>query len=88
MMNTALWNPSSQKLMNAEEDEAGKLAAFRAKFGRGWDVENASESAENAKSEEKPADNLMDLISGFGQEAGAKAPKKPKEGAKGQTQKK
>lgn len=37
--NTPLWNPSSQKLMNVEEDEAGKLAAFRAKFGRGWDAD-------------------------------------------------
>ena len=37
--NTPLWNPSSQKLLNVEEDEAGKLRAFRAKFGRGWDAE-------------------------------------------------
>jgi hypothetical protein len=37
--NAPLWNPSSQKLLNVEEDEAGKLAAFRAKFGRGWDAE-------------------------------------------------
>lgn len=35
--NNPLWNPSSQKLLNVEEDEAGKLAAFRAKFGTGWD---------------------------------------------------
>lgn len=39
--NTPLWNPSSQKLLNVEEDEAGKLRAFRAKFGRGWDAETA-----------------------------------------------
>jgi hypothetical protein len=37
--NSPLWNPSSQKLLNVEEDEAGKLAAFRAKFGRGWDAD-------------------------------------------------
>lgn len=37
--NAPLWNPSSQKLLNVEEDEAGKLAAFRAKFGRGWDTD-------------------------------------------------
>ena len=36
--NSPLWNPSSQKLMNIEEDEAGKLRSFRAKFGRGWDA--------------------------------------------------
>lgn len=37
--NAPLWNPSSQKLLNVEEDEAGRLAAFRAKFGRGWDTD-------------------------------------------------
>jgi hypothetical protein len=37
--NSPLWNPSSQKLLNIEEDEAGKLRSFRAKFGRGWDAE-------------------------------------------------
>jgi hypothetical protein len=37
--NAPLWHPSSQKLLNVEEDEAGKLAAFRAKFGRGWDTD-------------------------------------------------
>jgi hypothetical protein len=26
-----------------EEDEAGKLAAFRAKFGRGWDADTDAE---------------------------------------------
>ncbi|KAJ9200115.1 hypothetical protein DTO166G4_1868 [Paecilomyces variotii] len=36
--NSLLWNPSSTKLMNVEEDEAGRLAAFRAKFGRSWDA--------------------------------------------------
>jgi hypothetical protein len=34
-----MWNPSSQKLLNVEEDEAGKLRSFRSKFGRGWDAE-------------------------------------------------
>ncbi|KAJ4348371.1 uncharacterized protein N0V89_009745 [Didymosphaeria variabile] len=54
--NTPLWNPSSQKLLNVEEDEAGKLAAFRAKFGRGWDAEQGKGTAK--------ADHFMDLISG------------------------
>lgn len=39
--NTALWNPSSQKLLNVEEDEAGKLRRFRQRFGRGFDVDAA-----------------------------------------------
>ena len=36
--NAPLWNPSSQKLLSVEADEAGKLRAFREKFGRGWDA--------------------------------------------------
>jgi predicted secreted protein len=34
-----MWNPSSQKLLNIEEDEAGRLKRFRQRFGRGFDVE-------------------------------------------------
>lgn len=41
--NTVLWNPSSQKLLNIEEDEAGRLRKFRARFGRGFDSEAAEE---------------------------------------------
>ena len=37
-----LWNPSSQKLANVEEDEAGRLKRFRKRFGRGFDVEALS----------------------------------------------
>lgn len=47
--NTPLWNPSSQKLLNVEEDEAGKLAAFRAKFGRGWDAETGGQVSYGAR---------------------------------------
>ncbi|KAH7055500.1 hypothetical protein B0J12DRAFT_569144 [Macrophomina phaseolina] len=57
--NHPLWNPSSQKLLNVEEDEAGRLRAFRAKFGRGWD----SEVTEDA--EEESEESLLDLISGY-----------------------
>ncbi len=46
------------------------MRAFREKFGRGWDVERmedgGEEGADGGKGRE---DNLMDLISGFGQEA-------------------
>ena len=41
-----MWNPSSQKLMNVEEDEAGKLRAFRERFGRGWDAEGTIDASE------------------------------------------
>ncbi|KAK2808100.1 hypothetical protein FQN50_005018 [Emmonsiellopsis sp. PD_5] len=43
--NAPLWNPSSEKLRNVEEDEAGRLAAFRSKFGRGWDAAGAAAGA-------------------------------------------
>lgn len=77
--NTPLWNPSSQKLLNIEADEAGKLRAFREKFGRGWDAralketDESDEAGVSGKGEEgETDDNLMDLISGFGQQAEAK----------------
>ena len=38
--NTPLWNPSSQKLQNVEADEAGKLRAFRERYGRGYDAQS------------------------------------------------
>ncbi|KAL6715589.1 hypothetical protein ACLMJK_006550 [Lecanora helva] len=77
--NTPLWNPSSQKLLNMETDEAGKLRAFREKFGRGWDAtrnldketdeEGGEEGDGQIKGSRQEEDNLMDLISGYGQEA-------------------
>ncbi|KAI0192125.1 hypothetical protein F4808DRAFT_378558 [Astrocystis sublimbata] len=39
--NHPLWNPSDKTLQNVEVDEAGKLAAFRERFGRGWDASHA-----------------------------------------------
>lgn len=52
--------------MNMEVDEAGKLRAFREKFGRGWDAERMDSGEEDTEKEE----SLMDLISGFGGEEG------------------
>ncbi|KAJ5172073.1 hypothetical protein N7492_004666 [Penicillium capsulatum] len=80
--NSLLWNPSSSKLMNVEEDEAGRLAAFRGRFGRGWDANapaaetkdaasgKAGEEAAKAQAQadQEEEDNLLDLISSFGQE--------------------
>lgn len=72
--NTALWNPSSQLLLNVEEDEAGKLRSFRAKFGRGWDAERKDVHAEAlGEGQEDQEESLMDLITGFGQEMEAEA---------------
>lgn len=57
-----------------ETDEAGKLRAFREKFGRGWDASRMEEGEEDGKEDggeggrepEEREDNLMDLISGYG----------------------
>ncbi len=68
--NTPLWNPSSQKLLSLEADEAGRLRAFREKFGRGWDAERMQDEDTDA-AENQEEDNLMDLIGGYGQEAEA-----------------
>ncbi|KAI6246542.1 hypothetical protein HI914_05271 [Erysiphe necator] len=37
--NHPLWQPSSAALRNVETDEAGRLRAFRKRFGHGWDAE-------------------------------------------------
>lgn len=42
--------------MDVEEDEAGKLAAFRAKFGTAWDADQGKGTAK--------VDHFMDLLSG------------------------
>lgn len=72
-----LWNPSSRKLLSVEADEAGKLRAFREKFGRGWDAERMDSEEEGEKEE-----NLMDLISesGSGKEEGEGNKEKEKKG--------
>ncbi|KAI0124069.1 hypothetical protein BJ170DRAFT_686440 [Xylariales sp. AK1849] len=49
--NHALWNPSERSLKNVEVDEAGKLAAFRGRFGRGWDAPAVAAEADAAADE-------------------------------------
>ncbi|KAJ6099677.1 hypothetical protein N7467_001212 [Penicillium canescens] len=91
--NSLLWNPSSSKLMNVEDDEAGRLAAFRARFGRGYDVNTPAEPVDpkdaaavkekeaaakaQADAEQEEEDNLLDLISSFGQNEAPPPEKKP-----------
>ena len=60
--NHPLWQPSLDSLRNVEQDEAGRLRAFREKFGRGWDLD--SEAVEEQGIEGKEEGSLMDLISG------------------------
>lgn len=63
-----MWNPSSNKLRNVEEDEAGRLKKFRKKFGRGWDGDIGGEDEDGTdgamEGEDEEAD-LGDLMSGF-----------------------
>ena len=51
--NSPLWNPSSKALANVEADEAGRLAAFRARFGRGFDA--SKELDREAQSQSGPS---------------------------------
>ncbi|KAL4881593.1 hypothetical protein BJY04DRAFT_188404 [Aspergillus karnatakaensis] len=89
--NSIVWNPSSSKLMNLEDDEAGRLAAFRAKYGRGFDVSSAKsegeadekglseaerEQAQAQREAEEEDDNMLDLISSFGQNEAPVGPKR------------
>lgn len=61
--NTLLWQPSEKSLRNVELDEAGKLAAFRDRFGRGFD---ASAADGGAGAEDKNADDdFADLMAGY-----------------------
>lgn len=48
MRNSLLWNPSSKELLNVEDDEAGRLAGFRARFGRGYDLGKEAAATSNA----------------------------------------
>lgn len=52
--NAPLWNPSSKELQNVEEDEAGRLAGFRARFGKSFDA-NKEMAATTANVDEKMA---------------------------------
>lgn len=37
MRNHPLWNPRVARLNEIEDDDAGKLRAFRERYGRAWD---------------------------------------------------
>ncbi|KAL7922184.1 hypothetical protein ACQKWADRAFT_293789 [Trichoderma austrokoningii] len=47
--NTLLWQPSEKSLRNVELDEAGKLAAFRERFGRAYDATAAAAAAQTVE---------------------------------------
>lgn len=69
--NTLLWQPSEKSLKNVELDEAGRLAAFRERYGRAYDAaaqpaEEGAEAAPNAAPEEDLG--YADLITSYAQE--------------------
>ncbi|UKZ58086.1 hypothetical protein TrVGV298_011951 [Trichoderma virens] len=74
--NTLLWQPSEKSLRNVELDEAGKLAAFRERFGRGYDAtaqavegevegEKAAEQVAAQPVEEDAGLNFEDLLAEY-----------------------
>jgi hypothetical protein len=71
--NTPLWNPSSTRLRTVEADSAGRLRAFRARFGRGWDAVQgtAKEVAKEAEEGENEGLRVLRGEDGEGTESGA-----------------
>ncbi|KAG5951806.1 hypothetical protein E4U53_002245 [Claviceps sorghi] len=64
--NTLLWQPSEKSLRNVELDEAGKLAAFRERFGRAFDATALSEDEGDAPvAADAGVDDFADLIAGY-----------------------
>ncbi|KAK3328303.1 hypothetical protein B0T19DRAFT_186721 [Cercophora scortea] len=51
--NHMLWQPQEKSLRNVEVDEAGKLAAFRERFGRGWDIEAKPEEEQQQQQQQQ-----------------------------------
>lgn len=52
-----------------EQDEAGRLRAFRERFGRGWDLDSQEGEGEDGNAVDggrEEEESLMDLISGAG----------------------
>lgn len=68
--NALLWQPSERSLRNVELDEAGKLAAFRERFGHAFE-RSAQEGAVGKDGEKKnevnaaAGDSFADLITGY-----------------------
>ncbi|KIH87015.1 50S ribosomal protein L36 [Sporothrix brasiliensis 5110] len=58
--NHIVWQPSEKSLRNVEVDEAGRLAAFRNRYGRSWDslADEASEGGDvtHLKSKDQTAE--------------------------------
>ncbi|GKT48917.1 54S ribosomal protein L36, mitochondrial [Colletotrichum spaethianum] len=77
--NHALWQPSDKSLKNVEVDEAGKLAAFRERFGRGFDLAAEPTEEEIAAAAATAAAGGKDGAAAAAAAAEKKAPAKPTE---------
>ncbi|EKJ68884.1 hypothetical protein NXS19_002529 [Fusarium pseudograminearum] len=82
--NTLLWQPSEKSLKNVELDEAGRLAAFRERYGRAYDASSAEEGGETAEAGEDADGSYADLITGYApaQDANTMRDSGPKKQAK------
>jgi hypothetical protein len=78
-----MWQPSLSSLRNVEEDEAGRLRAFRERFGRGWDSELTVEAEDSAEEKSTGEESLMDLISGYTAEGATEAASEKKGAGEG-----
>ncbi|KIV91731.1 hypothetical protein PV10_06240 [Exophiala mesophila] len=67
--NAPLWNPTSKDVMNVEEDDSGRLAGFRARFGTSFDAL----TPESSSSKKAKGDSTLDV-----QEEGSKGANRPK----------
>ena len=72
--NNLLWQPTERTLRNVELDEAGRLAAFRSRFGRGFDAaeaEGEEGAAEQQQQQQQEDDDggFADLMSEYAPEA-------------------
>ncbi|RMD42624.1 hypothetical protein DV735_g2497, partial [Chaetothyriales sp. CBS 134920] len=60
--NAPLWNPSSRELLSIEDDEAGRLAGFRARFGSSFDSKKAAVAVDDAPRSDGPGVQAKDAV--------------------------
>ncbi|KIX99078.1 uncharacterized protein Z520_05539 [Fonsecaea multimorphosa CBS 102226] len=58
--NSPLWNPTSKELLNVEDDESGRLASFRARFGTSFDSSKTARKTDEVAAT-SPADPTTNL---------------------------
>lgn len=70
-LNHHLWQPSLESLRNVEQDEAGRLRAFRNRFGRAFDLESPVEEAKSTADVPSEGENTVAATADKGAEAKA-----------------